>query len=86
MAERAGYSYRVFWAKTARSWPSDRQAAARSAIRALQSQGDFVPSLFTRAYRLDAVDASPHSGASLLALQQVLEALQDSDGETRDEG
>jgi hypothetical protein len=76
VAERAEYSYRVFWTKTARGWAPDRRAAALAAIRELRAAEAFVPSLFRRGYRLEAVDTSAHSGASLLALQTVLEALQ----------
>lgn len=75
MAGSAEFSYRVFWIRTARDWSSEKRAAARAAVLDLTTRETFVPTLFERSYRLEAVDASSHSGVSLLALQAVLEAL-----------
>ena len=86
LTDRASFSYVVYWAKTARSWTTDHRAAALEAVRALLAAPGFVATVFDRTYRLEEVDASAHSGASLVALQRVLEALQtESYGEPDDE-
>jgi len=72
--DRVDYSYRVFWTKQARGWPAARRRSIRAAARALAASDVFEPNAFERRYSVEDVDGE-HSGASLLALVQVLEAL-----------
>ena len=75
LARQASFSYEVYWAKTARLWTPEHRAQALQAVRGLLSRSEFVTTLYDRTYRLEEVDATPHAGASLVALQRVLEAL-----------
>ncbi len=72
--DRVEYSYRVFWTKQARSWDAARRRSALASARTLAASGTFEPNAFERRYRVEGVDGE-HSGASLLALIQVLEAF-----------
>ncbi len=72
--DRVGFSYRVFWTKQARGWDVARRRSVLGAARALTTSESFDPNAFERRYQLEDVDGK-HSGASLLALIQVLEAL-----------
>lgn len=74
MPDRIDYSYRVFWMKQARGWNTDRRHAVTAAARTLTEVDGFEANAFERRYRLDGVEGE-HSGASLLALIQVMEAL-----------
>lgn len=75
--DRIAYSYTVFWTKTARLWDAtQREAIARQLAEAIAS-ADFDANFYQRTYTLADVDGA-HSGASLLALQKVLEALRDA--------
>lgn len=71
------FAYRVAWTKEARTWDAVRRAAiARSLGQVLQSR-EFLPNVYDRRYRVPGLDDSQHSGASLVALRAVLEALED---------
>lgn len=72
--DRVDYSYRVFWMKQARGWDADRRRTVYAAARALVEREDFEANLFERRYRVEGV-AGEHSGASWLALNRVMEAL-----------
>jgi hypothetical protein len=72
--DRVDYSYRVFWMKQARGWDAAQRRSVLAATRALAASADFEPNAFARHYRVEGV-AGEHSGASLLALIQVLEAF-----------
>ena len=70
------YSYRVGWLKEARTWDSVRRSAVADGLRAVLGAPDFSPNESRRRYRLPALDESLHAGASLVALQEVLVALE----------
>jgi hypothetical protein len=71
----SSFSYRVFWTREARQWPPERRADVRVALgRVVHSEG-FVETEFERRYRVDGLDGQAHSGASLVALETVLDAL-----------
>ena len=72
--DRVDYSYRVFWTKQARGWDVARRRSILGAARALTASEAFEPNTFERRYQVEDVDGD-HSGASLLALIQVLEAF-----------
>jgi hypothetical protein len=72
--DRIDYSYRVFWTKQARGWDAAQRRSILVAARPLATAPDFEPNAFARRYQVEGVEGE-HSGASLLALIQVLEAL-----------
>jgi len=72
--DRAAYSYRVYWTKQARAWDAARRRSVLEAVRRVTTAETFEPNSFERRYRAEGL-AGEHSGASLLALIQVLEAL-----------
>ena len=74
--DRVAYSYSVFWAKTARLWDAAKGEAVARQLAELTTSTDFDASFYQRTYTLAEVDGA-HSGASLLALQKVLQALRD---------
>ena len=72
--EPIDYSYTIFWTKTARLWSIDQRASVAQNLETLINSADFKANPFDRHYALDGVDGA-HSGASLIALKKVLEAL-----------
>jgi len=72
--DRVDYSYAVFWMKQARLWDAVNREAVRQQLAKLIASTDFDANFYQRTYTLVEVDGA-HSGASLLALQKVLEAL-----------
>jgi hypothetical protein len=75
--DRVNYSYAVFWMKHARLWDAARREAVMRQLAKLIVSTDFDANFYQRTYTLAEVDGA-HSGASLLALQKVLEALRDA--------
>lgn len=69
------YSYVIYWTKTARNWDPSRRAQVLLAAERLIGKPDFEANPFERRYREPEIDASAHSGESLLALRKVLRAL-----------
>ncbi len=74
--EPIDYSYTIFWTKTARLWPLNQRSSVAKNLETLINSSDFKANPFDRHYTLEDVDGS-HSGASLIALKKVLEALND---------
>ncbi len=74
--DRVDYSYAVFWTKQARLWDKPQREAVAQRLATLIHSPDFDANFYKRHYTLDGVEGS-HSGASLLALQKVLQALRD---------
>ncbi len=72
--DRVDYSYTVFWMKHARLWDAPKREAVSRYLMELTASGDFDANFYQRTYTLAEVDGA-HSGASLLALQKVLQAL-----------
>lgn len=77
------YSYTIYWMKVARSWEGEFRRKAMQELELLFGQPDFEANEFERRFRLTTVDASRHSGASLLALHKVLQALGESELQRR---
>ncbi len=75
--DRIDYSYTVFWTKNARLWDAAKRAVVARHLAKLIASADFDANFYQRTYTLTDVDGA-HSGASLLALQKVLEALRDT--------
>jgi len=72
--DRVDYSYTVFWIKNARRWDAAKREAVARQLAELITSTDFDANFYQRTYTLAEVDGA-HSGASLLALQKVLQAL-----------
>ena len=72
--DRVDYSYAVFWTKNARLWDAAQREAVMQQLAELIASTDFDANFYQRTYTLAEIDGA-HSGASLLALQKVLEAL-----------
>jgi hypothetical protein len=71
-----GFAYRVAWTKEARAWDAGRRAAiAESLGHVIRSDG-FLANAYDRRYLVPGLDELRHSGASLVALGDVLEALE----------
>ena len=73
---RVDYSYTVFWTKNARLWDKPKRAEMLRRVNTLIQSPEFSANPYNRNYPLEGIDGS-YSGASLLALQKVLEALSD---------
>ncbi len=74
--DRVDYSYAIFWTKQARLWDKSQREAVAQRLGTLIHSPDFEANFYERHYALDGLEGS-HSGASLLALQKVLQALRD---------
>jgi hypothetical protein len=72
-------SYLADWTSLARDWVPERRKEVRVAIMRTIEQPGFAGEALERRYRVPELDASAHSGASLLALLKVLNAF-DADG------
>lgn len=72
--DRVDYSYTVFWIKQARLWDQSARASILQQLAAVINSPGFDANFYQRTYTLAEVDGA-HSGASLLALHKVLEAL-----------
>jgi hypothetical protein len=76
--QRVSYSYRVFWTRQARTWNADQRRTIRERLNTLMPDAEFETNDFERVYHIEGVDGE-HAGASVLALAQVLEALDAAD-------
>jgi len=71
-----GFAYRVAWTKEARTWDAERRAAIAEALRHVLRASDFLPNTYARRFLVPGLDDVHHSGASLVALRDVLDALE----------
>ncbi len=72
----SGYAYRVHWMQAARTWDGQRRRRVRAAVQAVVERPAFVPNEFHRVYRVPELDEAAHAGSSLMALLEVLAALE----------
>ena len=70
------FSYTVYWLKIAREWDADKRRLIADRVRAITLSEDFLNNAFERKYTIEGLDDLAHSGASLVALRKVLEALE----------
>ncbi len=80
-AERIDTGYRLYWTKTALAWDDERRALIAERVSAVIAGPDFENNALERRFRVDGLDDLAHSGASLLALAEVLRALDAFDAE-----
>ena len=73
---RVDMSFRIFWTKISREWELERIRNVRKQVQLVTQQPNFQKNLVERRYAVDGLDDQSHSGASLLALIDVLDALE----------
>ncbi len=78
------YSYRVYWTKAARTWGPERRRRVRDAVEAVTRVPGFTPNERLRRYPVPQIDDLRHAGASLVALLEVLDALEADTGDEHD--
>jgi hypothetical protein len=78
------FSFRIYWTKISfeQHWDLDRIRTLRRNVEAVTQQPDFQKNLIDRRYVVEGLDDLAHSGASLLALLEVLAALETSNTDT----
>jgi hypothetical protein len=81
----AEFSNSVYWTKLVRGWSAERRHIVRVAVEGVVEQADFKPNEYRRLYHLPEIDDVAHTGASLLTLLKLLEALDESENVGRDE-
>lgn len=76
---KVGFNFRVYWTKMLlqRAWTAEERAAVRAQVLDITSKPSFESNLIVKQYALPlaGIPESSHSGASLLALLEVLDAL-----------
>jgi hypothetical protein len=65
----------VFWTREVRAWDPERRDRVQAAVTFVLVSPDFVANEGARRYRVPELDATGHSGASLVALDEVLTAF-----------
>lgn len=74
--------YRLFWTKTALAWDEERRAVIAARVAEVIAGPDFENNALERRFHVEGLDDLAHSGASLLALAEVLRALETFDADT----
>ncbi len=72
---KVDFSFRIYWTKIGRAWDLERIHTLQTEVEAVTNQADFQKNLIDRRYVVASLDEQAHSGASLLALLDVLAAL-----------
>ncbi|NLX10672.1 MAG: hypothetical protein GXY36_13525 [Chloroflexi bacterium] len=67
--------YRMYWTKLAWDWDAERRATIAQRVMETASAPGFEENALTRRFHVPELDEQAHSGASLLALAEVLRAL-----------
>jgi hypothetical protein len=78
-ADKIDMGYRLFWTKTALAWAATRRIEMAACLAAVIAAPDFEANALERRYAVEGLDDQAHSGASLLALAEVLRALDADD-------
>lgn len=79
---RYGFSYSVYWLQVARTWDAEQRRRVAQELHLLLSRPDFVANQSERRYHLPDLEGH-HSGGSLVALDRVLQALSQYEGQKR---
>lgn len=74
-AVSSDFAYRVFWTGEVRKWEENRIAEVHAALEEVIIQDNFNENEVMRKYHLPELDREAHSGVSLRALSEVLEAF-----------
>ncbi|NDJ84746.1 MAG: hypothetical protein GYB66_02565 [Chloroflexi bacterium] len=75
-SQNVSMSFRIYWTKIARQWDRQRIGDIRRRAREIIDAPEFDANPVERRYHVDSLDEQAHSGASLVALVEVLEALE----------
>jgi len=73
--DRILFGYRMNWTRTAIAWDADRRALIAARVDAIIRSRDFEQNALERRFRVEGLDDRAHSGASLVALAEVIRAL-----------
>lgn len=79
--ERIDAGYRLYWIKIALPWDGPRRALMAEQVRSVVGAAGFEDNALERRFAIEGLDEQAHSGASLLALLDVLRALDDYDAD-----
>lgn len=71
------YAYTVYWVKMTREWSHDRRRAMADALAEVLGRAGFEPNPVERRYTVSGLEGQ-YSGLSLMALDKVLRAWQDT--------
>lgn len=87
-AERIDAGYHFYWTKVASEWDAERRKQMAVQVAGVIKSPGFENNALERRFHVPDLDTLAHSGASLLALANVLRALdnfesQDENGEIR---
>lgn len=76
--DRVDFSLRIYWMKiaTAQKWTPAKIAVLQRQAQYVAAQPDFEKNLMARRYQIEGLDNLAHSGASVLALLDVLAGLE----------
>lgn len=75
--EQITAGYRMYWTQTAYGWDAARRAALAARVQTAIGASGFENTMLERRFRVEGLDDEAHSGASLLALLEVLRAIDD---------
>ncbi|MFP4321994.1 MAG: hypothetical protein ACLFTK_06030 [Anaerolineales bacterium] len=86
-AQRVAFSFRVYWTKLARTWSAEERIHARDQALVLVQAPGFQDNLIEKRHylALPGVPETHHSGTSLRALLDVLDALDTAEQEIKHE-
>ncbi len=73
--DRIDAGYRLYWTKIALPWDGARRVEMAARVRAVVDAAEFEDNALERRFAIEGLDEQAHSGASLLALLDVLRAL-----------
>jgi hypothetical protein len=73
--DRIDMGYRLYWTKMALGWDAERRSQIAPLVTRVIHAPDFENNALERRYRVYDLDEQAHSGASILALADVLHAL-----------
>ena len=74
-ADKIDTGYRLFWIKQALTWDAGRRATIAQAVAVVVAAPEFEANALERRFEVAGLDEQAHSGASVLALVEVLRAL-----------
>ncbi len=72
--QKVDFAYTIFWTKMTATWDEVKRHAIYESVNTLIASLDFDKNYFERKFHVEGLDDLDHAGASLLALQKVLEA------------
>lgn len=73
--ERITAGYRMNWTRVAIGWDAERRALIAARVEDVIRSDDFERTALERRFHVEGLDDQAHSGASLLALADVIRAL-----------